>query len=710
MTTAVRYAVLGALFLIPFIPLYVSNSLFFPFITGKAFAFRILVEVALVGWGLLMLVDPRYRPRFSWTMVLYGGLVAWMFVANLFAVNPGKAFWSNYERMDGWVTLAHVLAFFLVAGSVLQADKLWRKWWLTFLGASAFVGLYGLLQVMGVFTIHQGGVRLDATLGNAAYLAVYLLFVISVAIWQAFESKGWLRYALIALTALQVSLLFLTATRGAILGAVAGTVVAAALWMVTTNGKARRYGIGLAIGLAVVVGGFFLARDTAFVQNNPTLTRFASISLADGSTRFTLWDMAAKGVMERPITGWGQEGFNYIFNEHYTPSLFAQEPWFDRAHSVYIDWLTAGGIPALLLFVSLLGMGAYTLYRRGGKYERILLVSGLSAYAFQALFVFDNLFSYVPLAALLAVAHGMSSRPIAKLEDAPRLAEFKFQSVAVPLGAVVVAVLVWSVNVPSMLAANDLIHALTPSADVRQNLAAFDRALTRGGFGTQEVREQLVAYAMGIASQQTIPQELRTGIAEAAAAEMQKQVALLPEDARLRVQLSSAYRALGDYESATREIKAAQELSPVKQRLILEEGIIALQAKDYQGARDAFARAYELDTSFDELATYMAAGEILVGNEAAAKALLEERFGTTTIDNNIVMLAYYERKDFAEVLPVLQARIETDPREPSNYLQLSSMYVEWNRRAEARRALNDLIAARPDLSAQVMAYIKQVGL
>ena len=49
MTTAVRYVVLGALFLIPFIPLYVANSLFFPFITGKGFAFRILVEVAVVG-------------------------------------------------------------------------------------------------------------------------------------------------------------------------------------------------------------------------------------------------------------------------------------------------------------------------------------------------------------------------------------------------------------------------------------------------------------------------------------------------------------------------------------------------------------------------------------------------------------------------------------------------------------------------------------
>ena len=31
-------------------PLYVANSNFFPFITGKAFAFRIIVEIVLVLW------------------------------------------------------------------------------------------------------------------------------------------------------------------------------------------------------------------------------------------------------------------------------------------------------------------------------------------------------------------------------------------------------------------------------------------------------------------------------------------------------------------------------------------------------------------------------------------------------------------------------------------------------------------------------------
>jgi O-antigen ligase len=308
-----RFIVLSCLFIIPFTALYVSNTLFFPFITGKGFAFRIIVEIAATAWVVLALVDKRYRPQFSWTFIFYGGLVVWMIIADALAISPLKAFWSNFERMDGWITLVHVFLFFVILGSVLTADKLWRRWWLTFLSASALVSFYGLLQLWGVFQIHQGGVRLDATLGNAEYLAGYLLFTIAIALWQGIESKGWLRYLLYALAALEVIILFFTATRGAILGAVGAAVLGTLLWMAESGkGGRRNAGIALAV-LVVLIGGFFALRSSSFVQHEPTLSRLATISLSEGQTRFTIWHMAWEGFLARPVTGWGQEGFNYIF-------------------------------------------------------------------------------------------------------------------------------------------------------------------------------------------------------------------------------------------------------------------------------------------------------------------------------------------------------------------------------------------------------------
>ncbi|MBI2030701.1 hypothetical protein HYT05_03695, partial [Candidatus Kaiserbacteria bacterium] len=51
-----RWIVLIGIFALPIIPLYVANSLFFPYITGKNFAFRILVEIMAGAWLALALV------------------------------------------------------------------------------------------------------------------------------------------------------------------------------------------------------------------------------------------------------------------------------------------------------------------------------------------------------------------------------------------------------------------------------------------------------------------------------------------------------------------------------------------------------------------------------------------------------------------------------------------------------------------------------
>ena len=709
MKHVIRWAVLGALFAIPFIPLYIEYDLFFPFITGKNFAFRILVEIAVVGWILLALVDTRYRPRFSWTFLIYGSLVVWMAIANFFALNPEKAFWSNYERMDGWITLVHVFALFVVAGSFLTVEKLWRRWWLTFVGASVFVLGYGLLQVLGLREIHQGGVRLDSTFGNAIYLAVYLLFVVAISLWLGSNTKGKiLRYSLFVLAGLQTWMLFLTATRGALLGAGFALFVGSLIWLFTSSGKARRIGIGVLVGLGIVAGSVFLIKDSDWVRDEPTLARLTSITLADGQTRFTLWEMAGKAALERPITGWGQEGFNYVFNKYYEPTLYTQEPWFDRAHNMFIDWLVAGGVPAFLLFIALLGSGMYALYRVEDKNKRVFFMAVLSGYAFQGLFVFDNLFAYVPVAMILAMAHAESSCPWKRVEALPVLSTNTFQTTAAPIGIAVAVLLVWNLNVPSIRAANDLIYALSNWPDARTNVMALDNAVARGSFGHQEISEQFVTKAASIAANSAIPADVRALVTERAVEEIGKEVEKSPDDARLRLELMYALRSKGDFEGALREIKEAQALSPKKQGLIIEEGVLHWQTKNYAAASEAFARAYALSPGVEDLAAYHAAGLIVTNNTAEADTVLIETFGTTTVPNSIVLLAYYEVKNFAKVIPMLIERAETS-NDPNAYLQLVNAYIEAGRRADARALLREMLELFPEHATEITAILTSIG-
>src|SRR3989338_9056519 len=71
MAKFLRIFTISGLFLIPLIPVIVAGGesftafffpdLLFPFITGKNFAFRIIIEIIFASWILLALLEPKYR-------------------------------------------------------------------------------------------------------------------------------------------------------------------------------------------------------------------------------------------------------------------------------------------------------------------------------------------------------------------------------------------------------------------------------------------------------------------------------------------------------------------------------------------------------------------------------------------------------------------------------------------------------------------------
>lgn len=709
----VKWIALGALFAIPFTPLIVANNLFFPFIAGKGFAFRVLVEIAFFAWVFLAVADVRYRPRWSWQLVAFGLLVLWMMAADAFGVNPHKSFWSNYERMDGWVTLVHSFALFVVAGSVLSVTKLFNRWWNVFLIGAALIVAYGFLQIFGVAAIHQSSNRIDATLGNSAYLAAYLLFVIPVTLWQAVTTRvvAW-RFVLMGFAVLSAIALFYTGTRGALIGAIVATLSGLFLYIFLANAgaSARRYALAALIAFAVLVSGLFLLKDASWIKGDPTLGRLSSISFNDLAVRSQIWHMALKGFADSPILGFGQEGFNQVFNTHYEPALYAQEEWFDRAHNVYLDWLIAGGLPALLLFLALLVLTAWTLFRRGDSpEERVLLVAALIAYMVQSIVVFDNLFTYVPLAMLFAFAHAKHSRSVSDLDQVSVPNQNQLTAFVAPIVVVFAIVTVYFVNVPSYRAGNELIEALVAKPDLNDNLLLFKKILSSGSFATQEVREQLTSFAARVVTEPNIPEETRIAFFTFAVTEMQKQIAENPKDARLYIQLSYAYRAAGLYEDALVLIREAEKLSPKKQQFLIEEGNVLLTAGRPLEARDAWSRAYELDTSFDALAVYKAAGDIATGNLPAGKAFLLERFGTTTVDSDVLMYAYYITSSFDDMVTLWYARIAAEPHNPDRHFGLVATHAIAGRTFDARTELENIKKEWPEQTARVTELLKQLS-
>ena len=120
---ALKYALIAGLSLVFFIPFIVADgtiwpNMFFPFITGKNFAFRILIELLVGVYVLLALREPEYRPRASNLFWAIGAFAVWMGVATLMSVDPAKSFWSNFERMEGYITTLHLFVYFVMVGAV----------------------------------------------------------------------------------------------------------------------------------------------------------------------------------------------------------------------------------------------------------------------------------------------------------------------------------------------------------------------------------------------------------------------------------------------------------------------------------------------------------------------------------------------------------------------------------------------------------------
>ena len=281
-----KWIIYGGLFLIPFVPFLVDSSLFFPFITSKAFAWRAIVEIIFGAWILLAIVEPKYRPRKS--IILYSLLVFTIIIglADIFSVAPAKSFWSNFERMEGYVTILHLDMLFLVVASVFKEGE-WKKWLNTWLATSFIMVIYCFLQLAGVLEIHQSGVRVDGTLGNSAYLAVYLLFNIFFALVLFMrEKKGSiLKWVYGILIILQTIILYYTATRGTILGLFGGLLIVAFLNIRNNEDRGiKKISIVGIVLFVVLVSGFFLVRNTSFVQNNDVLSRFSQISLSEIKT------------------------------------------------------------------------------------------------------------------------------------------------------------------------------------------------------------------------------------------------------------------------------------------------------------------------------------------------------------------------------------------------------------------------------------------
>ncbi len=621
---------------VPFIPFIIlSSNTFFPFIVGKNFAFRVVVEIMLAAYLVLAAIDPAYRPKKSYLLGALGAFIGIITIAAIFGENPTKSFWSNFERMEGVVTYFHLFAYFIVASTVLTVRAMWRPYLNLHLAAGAIMAIYAVFQWANVLEIVQDGARVNGRLGNAAYLGTYALFNIFLAgfflVRESFTTTGErVRVAIYGtIVLLQTFVLYHTATRGAMLGLLAGAILTTLFIAIFERERKvlRMSAAGILLAVVLFIGVFISMRDAQFVKDSPVLSRFGAISLTEQTTksRFMVWGMAIEGFKERPVLGWGMENFNYVFNEYYNPKMHGQEQWFDRAHNVFFDWLIAGGLPALLAYLALFGCAVYCIWRRGSPLtvvEKSVLTGLLGGYFFQNLFVFDNITSLIYFFTILAFVESLSHKTAVpqKKKEAHQGVSEDIAFVVSGSAIILAIVLIYTVNYKGYMQNTTLIRAMSePSKDgPAHNLALFKDTIAYGSFGTSEAREQLGQISLNGFDSSKEVSNIQKSFLSLAVEELAKQADGLPRDARYQLLAGSLLSRIGQADKALPYLIKAHELSPAKQTILFELGSAYYSKKDMAKAEEIFKQAYELAPEYEDAKKFYA--QVLAENGKSAEA------------------------------------------------------------------------------------------
>jgi len=442
------------LYLVPLVVLIVMPSNFFPFIGGKYYIFRTFVSLSLICVLIYWAFEDKenkiikdLKEVFSRPLVKITTIFVFIYVlASLFAYDPQAAFWSNFERQEGGFQMIHYWLFFILLNLLFKTKKDWTRLFIVSIIAAVGMIFYGIFSITSPETffgpyasLMQGtstpgfwsmllnkSIRFQGSLGNPAYVAPYLMFIIFYTIYLWWDKKFGINlrsFWYLFLISFFGLFFILSQTRGAFLGLVAG-IFSFFIYLVLSIKKLRKIGIISLISLFILLSLAFYFKDNNFIKSLPG-SRMLQINFSErtAQTRLWTWGSAWNGFKERPILGWGPENFPAVFDKyfntgHYMANL-PTETWFDRAHSVIFDYLAETGILGLLSYLGIY-IGFYLMFFRSIKiYNELknkknlsqdlpndlqwnLIFSILIAYFVQNLIIFEVLPMYLNFFLILA--------------------------------------------------------------------------------------------------------------------------------------------------------------------------------------------------------------------------------------------------------------------------------------------------------------------
>lgn len=372
---------------------------------GWSFYFDVTPKIVVVLSGAAVAVIACRRwtspvPRLlKWFLRIMAIQAIAIVLATFVSTHVWFSVYGSTWRRSGFFAELAILILTVTGAVALRDVRLWLR--ITVL-ASIPVSIYAILQYFGIDPILPAGgyhfgegkymiVRPPATLGHAAYLATYLLYVIFAGLELAgAETQRVLKALAAAASALAFFAMVFSGTRAALVGFAAGIAFAA------LRGRLNVRILYSAAGLAAVLAIFYVSpfgerlRARVFWSSEDPL----------GGARFRLWADTLKMAAARPIAGYGPETFSIEFPRHESLELSRAFPDFyhESPHNLFLDALVSKGVAGLIGILALAGFGIFI--ARG--FIGAAFVAMLFSQQFTTFTLPTELYFYLPLAILVA--------------------------------------------------------------------------------------------------------------------------------------------------------------------------------------------------------------------------------------------------------------------------------------------------------------------
>lgn len=412
----------------------------FPFILYRGFLYNgtatrsvnlmVVIELLAILCSFALLQKRQTlsiaRSPITLALLCYLGI---LWVSAFVGVDYSVSFWSKATRTTGLFYFTHLGVFYLLLFQLFSDEKKLRSFLNVFAVSTAVFSALSLAGPDGFGTIFANKAWDGFTFGNSTFAAMYILagFLVSIYLLATSERRRWSMY-LVPISSLinpyfinqdvwrgtvhilRDPLLIVGESRASTYALGASVVLLTVMWLVwrIKSARARRR-----ILWVLTAGGVVLSvlATHSLLTDGGTL-REIYLRQSSGA-RPIVWQLADKAIAQRPAFGWGVDNFDRAFQAHYDNRLLeaknGNEPWFDRAHNIFIDQAVdtgyVGSVAYGAVYLVIVGSLLYVLLRSVKRSDQIaaaVVLTYFIVHLMELQTAFDTSISYVPLAIMAA--------------------------------------------------------------------------------------------------------------------------------------------------------------------------------------------------------------------------------------------------------------------------------------------------------------------